>query len=135
MKILTPNLGKIVGARVVVNSLYDTMNLGFLTEDLMLIELPDKTYIDVSWFPEHDPSGSFVITVFRDRKEIHQTETNDPHIAVWVAELLAGIFSSAIGNVPCSGGKTVVEKVAHPYATESGNVSCSSGRSILFEAA
>ena len=53
------------GAKVVVNSLFDSKEPGFLTQDLLLVELPGKTYIDVSWFPEHDPMGAYTISVLR----------------------------------------------------------------------
>ena len=44
----TPNLLLAPGAKVVVNSLFDSKGPGFLVEDLLLIELRGRTYIDVS---------------------------------------------------------------------------------------
>ena len=64
MSLLIPNLATATGARIVVNSLDDFEELGFLTQDLLLVELPGKTYIDVSWFPEHDQGGAYTLVSF-----------------------------------------------------------------------
>ncbi|MGP0068628.1 MAG: hypothetical protein ACLQGP_34135 [Isosphaeraceae bacterium] len=106
MKLLTPNLSMATGARVVVNSLYDSKEPGFLTQDLMLIELPNKTYIDVSWFPEHDPLGAYSVTVFRSHKQIIESEAKTAYEAVNIVERLAADFSSPLGNVTNSVAQT-----------------------------
>jgi hypothetical protein len=48
----------------VYSSLYRTANPEYLTQDVLAVSLPSGFYIDVGWFPEHDPEGSYVIRVF-----------------------------------------------------------------------
>ena len=62
MNLLVPNLGS--SSKLVYSALYDCQDPGVLTQDLLLVELPGKLYIDVSWFPEHDPSGWYTVSVF-----------------------------------------------------------------------
>jgi len=107
MSLLIPNLATVTGARIVVNSLDDSKEPGFLTQDLLLVELPGRTYIDVSWFPEHDPAGAYTVTVFRGHNQIHDVETKSAYEAVNLVENLAKAFSTAVGNVCCSRGQTV----------------------------
>ncbi len=107
MNLITPNLSMAPGAKIIVNSLYDSKDPGFLTQDLMLVELLGKTYIDVSWFPEHDPSGAYVITVFRDHNQIHEAEAKTAYEARSIVEKLAVTFSSELANVSCSAGKDI----------------------------
>jgi hypothetical protein len=99
MNLITPNLAMAPHARIVVNSLYDSRDPGFLTQDLMLVELTDRTYIDVSWFPEHDPSGVYVITVFRGHDQIHDVEAKTAHEAANLVERLAALYSSGKTSV------------------------------------
>jgi hypothetical protein len=107
MILLTPNLSMAPGARVVVNSLYDSKDAGFLTQDLLLVELSGRTFIDVSWFPEHDPSGIYVITVFRGHDEILEAEAKTAYEAVNIVESLAVAYSSALGNVSYSARRII----------------------------
>jgi hypothetical protein len=99
MNPLTPDLSHAPGTSVVVNSLYASKDPGFLTQDLLLVELPGKTYIDVSWFPEHDPSGSYVVTVFRGNDVLREMETGSAHDAVKLVQELAGEFSAPVRQV------------------------------------
>jgi hypothetical protein len=41
-------------------------DLDLLDQDILELELPDGLKIDVGWFPENDPTGRFVIRVYRD---------------------------------------------------------------------
>ena len=107
MNLLTPNLSQLPNARLVVSSLFDSKEPGLLTQDLLLVELPGKTYVDVSWFPEHDPAGAYTVTVFRGHNQIHDVETKSAYEAVSLVENLAYAFSTAVGNVSCSRGQTV----------------------------
>ncbi len=52
-------------AWLVSNTLCDTNDPVDLAEDLVLVRLPSSTFIDVSWKPEHDPAGCYVVTVYR----------------------------------------------------------------------
>lgn len=40
-------------------------DLPLLDQDILEVALPNNMRIDVGWFPENDPDGSFVIRVFR----------------------------------------------------------------------
>jgi hypothetical protein len=102
MNLISPNLEMAPGAKVVVNSLYDSKDPRCLTQDLLLVELTAKTFIDVSWFPEHDPSGAYVVSVFRGHEQIHEIETRSAFEAVRFVENLAYEFSMKVGNVSCS---------------------------------
>ncbi len=45
---------------------YDLItDLALLDQDLLEIVLPNGMKIDVGWFPENDPSGRFVVRVYR----------------------------------------------------------------------
>lgn len=49
----------------------DSLWAYFFVQDLMQIESP-STLIDVGWYPEADPSGSFALTVLR-----HESNSSD----------------------------------------------------------
>lgn len=71
-----------IAAKVLFNSLYAERNLAHLTEDVALIDLGNSVYIDVGWYPDRDPDGSYRINVYKGqwanqlRKPI---QTRDPH--------------------------------------------------------
>ena len=106
MNLLVPNLRMAPGAKVVVNSLFDSNEPGFLTQDLLLVELPGKTYIDVSWFPEHDPKGAYTISVLRGRDQIHDEEAEGALEALLIVERLAAEYTREFGDVSCSDGES-----------------------------
>jgi hypothetical protein len=106
MNLLIPNLRMAPGAKVVVTSLFDSKEPGFLTQDLLLVELPGKTYIDESWFPEHDPKGAYTISVLRGRDQIHDEEAVSALEALLIVERLATEFTREFANVSCSDGQT-----------------------------
>jgi hypothetical protein len=45
--------------RLAWNSLCRTDDPTCLDKDLVFVELPDGTFIDVSWLPEHGPRGAY----------------------------------------------------------------------------
>jgi hypothetical protein len=98
MNLLVPDLRMAPGANVVVSSLFDSKDAGFLTQDLFLVELPGETYIDVSWFPEHDPKGAYTISVLRGRDQIHDEEAGSAREALSVVERLATEYTRELGN-------------------------------------
>jgi len=53
-------------AKVIFNSLYADRALAHLTEDVALIDLGNKVFIDVGWYPDRDPAGSYRITVYQE---------------------------------------------------------------------
>ena len=68
------------------------------------MELPGKIYIDVSWYPEHDPSGGYVVRVLQSRKVLGERESKSPHetIAI-VEELCRRLCQPAAGCLAGSG--------------------------------
>ena len=116
MNMLTPNLCMVPGAFVVVNSLYDSTDPRLLTQDLVLVELPNQTYIDVSRFPEHDPSGSYTVSVIRAGKQIHEVEAASALEALMAVESLAIFFSQRVCNVSCSEATTTTVDYLRPAA-------------------
>src|SRR5580700_6693046 len=52
------------GARIVFNSLYPVKQIPNLIQDVIFIELPNDDYLDVGWYPEHDPNGSYRISLY-----------------------------------------------------------------------
>lgn len=65
---------------VTIGELYDTMDRDFLTEDIVQVSLPNGIHVDVGWYPDLDPSGSFHVVVFRDTWEnrLMESTTRDP---------------------------------------------------------
>ncbi len=108
MNILTPSLRLTPAASVAFNSLYDEKDPRVLTQDLMSVDLSNQTYINVSWYPEHDTNGGYFVSVIRNRERIHEVETTSPFDALLKVESLAVLFSQSIGNVCCSSGQTTV---------------------------
>ncbi len=89
MSLIEPDLTPIRGARLIVNSLYDTADPDFLTQSLMLVELPNRTFIDVSWVPEHDPAGRYRIAAMRGGQELRAAEAGNAHEAARCVEMMA----------------------------------------------
>lgn len=50
---------------IVFNSLYPSSDPKLLVQDILLVKLPNDVFIDVGWYPEHDPNGRYVIHVFK----------------------------------------------------------------------
>ena len=50
------------GAEIAFNSLYDSKQPILLIQDVLFVSLPNDIYIDVGWYPEHDPSGAYRIS-------------------------------------------------------------------------
>ncbi len=107
MNLLNPNLSSAPGAKLVVNSLYDSTEPGFLTQDLLLVELPSHAHIDVSWIPEHDPSGAYYVTVFRGNDQLAEVKTKTAVGALTSVESLAKQFTEQSGRASHSGGETL----------------------------
>ena len=78
------------------NYIYPDYDLDDLTQDMLTVRLPNGFYIDVGWYPEHDPKGRFVIRVFRefwDRQQLAPLETRDLSALITRVEDLAERFS------------------------------------------
>ena len=51
------------GARL-TNHLYPTTSPDYLLSDLVTIALPNGCYVDLGWYPEHQPNGQFIVRAF-----------------------------------------------------------------------
>ena len=83
------------GAKV-YSFLYRTTDPEYLTQDVLAVSLPSGFYIDVGWFPEHDPEGCYVIRVFYqywDDQKIPPIEVKTVDDVVREVEILANRFS------------------------------------------
>jgi hypothetical protein len=79
------------------NHLYRSTDPELLDADLVTIGLRNGYFIDVGWYPEHDPRGRYVIRVFwqyGDDQQIPQIEKHRVDDVVLCAEQLAEHFSS-----------------------------------------
>lgn len=86
------------GSRV-YSFLYRTKNIEYLTQDVLAVSLPSGFYIDVGWFPEHDPDGCYVIRVFYqywDAQHIRPVKVKTVDEVVQAVELLAERFNSDV---------------------------------------
>ena len=93
-------------AQVTWNTLYRTSDPRYLTQDLLLVELWNGMFIDVSWFPEHDPQGAYHITLCQDN---------------WESQLLAWETKSLTDLV------LLVQRIVQNYSLPSVSYSCSTG--------
>lgn len=89
------------------NYLFPQMGVEDLTQDVMTVVLPTGYCVDVGWYPEHDPSGRYLIRVFEGRwdrqvlpKPIATRETLE---VVRAVEDLADRFSKLTFNRSSSG--------------------------------
>lgn len=58
----------------VSNYLFEDMEQFELNQGLLLVELSNGICIDVGWFPENDPNGTFQVKVSRDWNEFGSSE-------------------------------------------------------------
>jgi len=59
-----------------VGDLWDEYELEDLSQDLLQIQFANGYAIDVGWYPEHDPNGTFVVTVFENEWENRKFTTH-----------------------------------------------------------
>jgi hypothetical protein len=89
------------------NYLYPDLDISDLTQDMVTVRLPTGYYVDVGWYPEHDPNGRFVVRVFRDTWDCQQLprpfESKYPHEIVAAVEQLADFFSRDVVKSSLSG--------------------------------
>ena len=90
------------------NYLYPHLDLSDLTQDMLTVRLPTDYYVDVGWYPEHDPNGRFVVRVFRETWDSQQLaqpiESRSIYEVVTAVQRLAEHFS---GNVVRSSGSAL----------------------------
>lgn len=92
----------------VSNYLYADMDADDLTQDIVTVSLPNGFYIDVGWYPEHDPSGCYWVRVFReywDNQMIPEIKLENPHEVVLTVERLARLFCDSQVSVSQSSTK------------------------------
>lgn len=66
-----------------------------LSQDMLEVELPTGVFLDVGWFPEHDPQGEYVIMAFIDPDNLlcEPFVTRDSGEVLAVLHQWSGIFS------------------------------------------
>ena len=62
--------------------LYDSLDVDVLLQDLLEIDMPGDTTIDVGWYPEHDPSGNFRVRCHEGNNESMQASADTPSEAL-----------------------------------------------------
>ncbi len=62
-----------------------------LQEDLLQIQYDNNVVIDVGWYPELDPSGSFIINIIKDSDWSHPIYKKTVKLKNIVAELQKAI--------------------------------------------
>lgn len=89
-------------AKVIYNSLYAADAASHRTQDVLFLELGNGVFIDVGWYPDRDPAGSYRINVYREqwdnqlRKPIR---TRDPHKVAEQVQKLAARYGKVRRNV------------------------------------
>ena|SRR5712692_2526420 len=85
--------------------IYPTKRRHYLTQDMLEVELGGEIFVDVGWWPQRDPSGSFVVSVFKTDWE-HQLEpqyfTKNAHDAAakveeWARKFWSGSLRTVSG--------------------------------------
>ena len=90
LKLNTPADAKQIG------ELQDFYDIAGLEQDLVQIQFHNGYGIDVGWYPEHDPSGCFIVTVFLNdwenwRSKVRCLTPND--VMVTVNESIQSLMS------------------------------------------
>lgn len=78
MKPIIPDF--LVPVAGVSSFLYRSSNPDYLGQDQLTVALRNGYYIDVSWHPEHNPTGTYIIRVFfefADNERIDPIEIKD----------------------------------------------------------
>lgn len=79
----------------VLGELYESTHPDVLLQDVLEIQLPNDIYIDVRWYPEHDPAGCFWIRMYQQNWENQIGETikyTEPQDVKGIVELLAAVY-------------------------------------------
>lgn len=60
--------------------------------------------IDVSWYPEHDPTGQYIITVYKEtwEEQLISAAESDPYRARALVEDIAEWLSMSVAPLPSS---------------------------------
>jgi hypothetical protein len=110
MKPITPNIA-VPGAKV-SSFLYRSADPEYLTQDQLTVALPNGYYIDVSWHPEHDPAGHYLIRVFY---EFADNERREPQEVKHLDEMLKMVEALSLHysrqQIPVSSTTTVAKLV------------------------
>lgn len=80
----------------VYNAMYRTRSPEYLVQDQLSVALPNGFFIDVTWAPEHDPKGEYIVRVFHqywNNQRIRAIFTSDFDEVIAVVEELAVRFS------------------------------------------
>lgn len=112
----------VAGARV-KGVLYDEYpDPEYLDQDILQVSLPNGVTIDVGWYPESDPTGSFRIVVYRGdwlRQLQTPIDTRNPQIVAAQARWLAEQYAQDIER-----SQTVVDEARYSLAERVGCRRC-----------
>lgn len=78
-------------------AIYPTKRLDYLVQDMLEVQVGNDVFIDVAWWPQRDPAGKYVVSVFRSVWEEQlkpQFFTKEYQKAVAKVEKWAKEFSS-----------------------------------------
>ena len=98
---------------LVKGEIFDSHNPDVLLQDLLEIELPDGKIIDVGWYPEHDPTGRYRITLYEciTVHYIKRYYAENVHVALtFVSELIR-----AFSNVSTLSASSEADQQTHAY--------------------
>lgn len=88
--------------------LYAELHPDVMLQDILEVDLGGGFYIDVGWYPEHDPKGEFWIRTFRDTWDEQfgtPIKTRSPEdVRKWVELIAEAIGPYAEKRETCGGG-------------------------------
>jgi len=70
---------------------YAPDDLSLLDQDVLEIELPNDLRVEVGWFPENDPSGRFLLQIFRNGQPAPVEAPMEAKSPIEVASLIGDI--------------------------------------------
>lgn len=99
---------------LVEGEIYTTADDPLLLEDGMLHVLVAGYSIDVSWYPEHDLDGEYVMTIYRDlwENKVLSTTSRFAHEMAGIVERWANQLSEPVTNLPSS-DSTITEEYVY----------------------
>jgi hypothetical protein len=80
-----------------------------LSQDLLTVVLPNGVMIEVGWFPENDPSGSFHIVAALGALEIQSWTLRSLDDVILLVQRQADRFSKRMVSIPQSSTSKFVE--------------------------
>jgi hypothetical protein len=91
----------------IYNYLMRSTDPAYLVQDILSVRLSNGNMIEVGWFPEHDPTGEYVIRAF-DKNDQHLLEMSSKIVdeVKWAVETYADLLSRDVFNLSASNSST-----------------------------